>query len=242
MLTFAALAVLLSWNCQAGSSQNVSTNPQSKQDEILVQRILAGESAAIEEAGKSGNRLFIPYLRRELKDRKKEGDTVWHAMIALAQLGETDQMQEVWCRAITDDPKRGLENPIFELKQVGGWFGIQGLQKLLTPESLVHWHKLSDKEKYSDVSVDPLELSALKLLPTVIPNPPVTYSSPTEQFKAQTHTREEIKMWQDWIAAHKDELRKLQPTGEGVDFSPNACKNGKPRKKQQPKWRAGDTR
>jgi len=33
------------------------------------------------------------------------------------------------------------------------------------------------------------------------------------------------------MAAHKDELSKLQPTGEGVDFSDSACKDGKPRKK-----------
>jgi len=48
----------------------------------------------------------------------------------------------------------------------------------------------------------------------------------------QTHSQEHIRIWQDWIAAHQNELNKLQPTGEGVDFSPNACKKGKPAKKK----------
>jgi len=34
--------------------------------------------------------------------------------------------------------------------------------------------------------------------------------------------------WNDWIAAHRDELQKLAPTGEGVDYSERACKGGKP--------------
>jgi len=91
----------------------------------------------------------------------------------------------------------------------------------------------SAREKSSDVATEPLNLRALKTLPKVIPNPPVAYSTPIEQFKAQTHTQEEIKTWQDWIAAHRDELSRLQPTGEGVDFSDKACKNGKPTKKHR---------
>ncbi len=42
---------------------------------------------------------------------------------------------------------------------------------------------------------------------------------------------ESFSFWTDYIQTHEDELKKLQPTGEGVDFSPNACKDGKPRKK-----------
>jgi len=227
-----ALVALVLGDFQPDKSQETAAS-KKQADERTIQRILAGETAAIEEAGKSGNRLYVPYLRRELKDRRKERGPAGQARVALARLGETDQLQEVWCRAITDDPKRGLENPISELEQVGGWFGIQGLEKLLTPEGLVHWPKLTARDKYSDVSRDPLNLRALKTLPTVIPNPPVGYSTPIEQFKAQTHTQEEVKMWRDWIAAHKDELSKLQPTGEGVDFSDKACKNGKPTKKRK---------
>jgi len=226
-----ALAAAFLLGHQARSTQNASSEPQSQLDEALIQRILAGDAAAIAEAGRSGNRLFVPYLRTALKNQNKQRDAAGPARDALARLGEVDELQEVWCRAITDDPKQGISPSPYELESVGGWFGIQGLQKLLTPDGLVHWHKLSDKEKSIDVSVDPLNLRALKTLPKVVPNPPVTYSTAMEQLKAQIHTDDEIKNWQDWIAAHRDELSKLQPTGEGVDFSPNACKNGKPRKK-----------
>src|SRR5260370_19838910 len=155
------LAALVLGGFQADKNQETSAVFKNQADEVLIRRILAGEIAAIEEAGKSGNRLFVTYLRRELEDRTNDGDPAQRARIALAQFGETDQLQEVWCRAITDDPKRGLENPTHELEKVGGWFGIQGLQKLLTPDGLVHWHKPSGKETYSDVTLDALTLRAL---------------------------------------------------------------------------------
>jgi hypothetical protein len=105
--------------------QSAFCGSQSKADEDLIRRIQSGDGAAMAEAGKSGNRLFVPFLRQQLKKRNRHVDTVGAARFALARLGETDQLQEVWCRAITDDPKRGLENPVFELEQVGGWFSIQ---------------------------------------------------------------------------------------------------------------------
>jgi hypothetical protein len=40
-------------------------------------------------------------------------------------------------------------------------------------------------------------------------------------------------MWRNWIAEHRAELSLLQPTGEGVDYSPSACKDGKPRDPRQ---------
>ena len=198
---------------------------QTQSDETLVRRIQGGDSAAIAEAGKSGNKLYVPYLRRELTDRRDDGAPARRARIALARLGEIDQMQEVWCRAITDDPKRGLKPSTYELESVGGWFAIQGLEKLLTPDGLVKWHKPSEKERNNDSLADPVSLTAFNALPKVIPNHPAQF--PDKEWNPQ------VKAWQDWIAAHKDELSKLQPTGEGVDFSNKACKNGKPTKTQK---------
>jgi hypothetical protein len=37
----------------------------------------------------------------------------------------------------------------------------------------------------------------------------------------------------DWIAAHKDELGKLEPTGDGVDFSDKAQQKRQADKKAQ---------
>ena len=98
----------------------------------------------------------MPYLRRELNDPRHKNTSlspIEFARIALARLGEADQMQELWCRAISEDPDLG-----------------EG------------------------------DLKA--------------------------------KIWDTWISDHKDELSRLMPTGEGVDLSDKACKNGKPIRKQ----------
>jgi hypothetical protein len=41
------------------------------------------------------------------------------------------------------------------------------------------------------------------------------------------HYAAHVPIWKAWIAEHRAELSLLQPTGEGVDFSPSRCKDGK---------------
>jgi IPT/TIG domain-containing protein len=203
----------------------------------LLQRIQAGDLKAIEVAGKSGNKLFIPCLRSVRKHRWHQTfnntNPAWAARLALARLDDTEELQGFWCRAITDDPKRGLWTPVEELEPVGGWFSIHALEKILTTEHLIRWHKPTKEEINSDALSPPFEfeMRVIETLSKVVSNPPVKYSTGLEEFQAQTHIQDQIQIWRDWIAAHKDELSKLQPTGEGVDFSPSACKNGKPRKR-----------
>ena len=215
------IATLLTAVCFA-AIQDGHTGSQNQSDEIVIQRIRSGDIAAIIEAGKSGNRLFVPPLRDAISVDKRT-DLAGAVRVALAKLGERDQLQEVWCRAITDDPKHGLYPSTDELETVGGWFAIQGLEKLLTPGSLVRWHRASEKDRNNDALSDPLPVAALKALPKVIPNPPKQF--PEKEWNGQ------VKNWRDWVAAHNDDLRKLEPTGEGVDFSDKACRNGKPHKK-----------
>src|ERR1700675_3851803 len=158
-------------------SQDVPPAPPSEYDKELVKQIQKGDNDAIEKAGKSGNRILVPYRRQEKdklqqprlqpqkeKERLQQGYPVRPinpAALALARLGETQELQEVWCKAITDEPKRGLVPSVNELEQVGGWFAIEGLQALLTPEGLIHWHKPTRQEKNSDTSDLPVEVRAM---------------------------------------------------------------------------------
>ncbi|SRR6266478_1067764 len=223
ILTLALLVVAPSLGHQMRCIQSASSEPRTKDDKVLIERIQAGDVPAIAEAGRSGNRLFVPYLRRELNDHKKQPDPAGPARVALARLGETDQLQDEWCRAVAGDPAEA-EAAIRELGLVGGWFAVQGLQELLTPEGQAHFLSAPTKHKHDqDLMHLPPMYYALKILPDVVHNPPVEF--PSQDWDRQT------KIWQEWIAAHKEELSKLQPTGVGVDFSPTACKNGKPRKK-----------
>jgi hypothetical protein len=204
--------------------QDAHSGPQNKYDEILIHRIQAGDGAAISDAGLTGNRLFVPYIRKAIKLNSKTLDTAGPARMALARLGETYQLQEEWCRAISGQPTIGFDAPIAELGLVGGWFGIQSLRILLTPEGALLPFKYAPKRKHpSDVAVLSPNYYALQALPHTVPNPPVTFDD--RQMDQQTD------IWKNWITAHQDELRNLQPTGANVDFSPAACKNGKPRTK-----------
>jgi hypothetical protein len=197
-------------------------------DSFFLQKIQAGDKDAIADAGQSGDRKFVTYLQQELKNHKPRGANFTGfspAELALARLGEVPQLQEIWCASITDDPKHGLFPSTFYLELVGGWFAIQGIEKLLTPDDLVHFHKPTKEEINSDALQLPFSVTALMALPKVVPKPPAGATS----LEAQFHFQESIKFWQDWIAAHEKELSKLQPTGQSVDFSATACKNGKPR-------------
>src|SRR3989442_3415843 len=222
---------------QRGDAEATAMAGQSGDQRFVpyfVQRIQAGDAKAIAIAGRSGDQRFVPYLKKELETDKTRGDRFagsWQSTLALARLGQTDQLQEIWCRAITDDPKHGLWPSTYQLELVGGWFAIQGIEKLLTPEGLIRWHKPSKEERNSDALSMPFNWTALEALPKVVPSPHENYPTGIELFMVQTHSQEHIRIWQNWIAAHQDELSKLQPAGEGVDFSPNACKNGKPVKK-----------
>jgi hypothetical protein len=212
----------------------VRNSQQVQNEQILIQRIKEGDVSAIAEAGRSGDRYFIPYLRHELEHRRNRPDIESSSRVALAKLGETDQLQEEWCKSISEDPDMGPEAPILELGSIGGWFAVQGLTRFFTPEGQVHWNKAV--AKFSSEHPDDRDVMlaagpaqyALRVLPTIVPDPPLM---PTTS-DAKSHSEEQIRIWQDWIAAHRDKLSKLQPIGNGVDFSDKACKNGKPVKKR----------
>src|SRR4051794_24285281 len=76
----------------------------------------------------------------------------------------------------------------------------------------------------------PPKYYAMQALAGLVSNPPVD----DKQLQADLdypHLERSTQLWLNWFDAHKDELGKLEPTGEGVDFSASACKDGKPVKK-----------
>ena len=215
----------------ASYSANAHTSPAETRDnhtDELIQKIQAGDPAAIAEAGQSGNHVFVPYIRQAIKLDSKTRDTAGPGRVALAKLGEPYQLQEEWCRAVSGNPHISYVAAIEELGNIGGWFAIQGLQIFLTPEGENLVRNFTRKPRHITDAMDPSPMQvALQTLPKTVPNPPI--GSPS----SASGSLDPTKIWRDWIAANKDKLNKLQPIGGGVDFSDAACRNGKPRKKRQ---------
>ena len=235
ILLVCALTISLGRTLQKSCLFAVAAQGQEQQNDKFIQGIQVGDPEAITEAGKSGNRVFVPYLTEELKHRKRVrgSDTklIEALRIALARLGDTQQLQQFWCSSLTEDPSTGL-HPTLIFGKIGGWFSIQALEVFLTPEGQTHWKKAYSRfgGKYdNDVIQMPPTFDVLETLPKLVPNPPV--GTPSSESRSQPEQL--VKIWQEWIATHKEELSKLQPTGDGVNISENGCRNGRPKDKRR---------
>jgi hypothetical protein len=233
ILLVCALAIALA--CSLEKSSLFTVAAQDQNNDKFIQGIHAGDIKVITEAGTSGNKVFVPYLKEELKHRKRtrEADTklIEALRIALARLGDRQQLQQFWCSSLTEDPSTGL-HPTLIFGQIGGWFSIQALDVFLTPAGQTHWKKAYSRfgGKYdNDVIQVPPTFDVLETLPKLVPKPPVGTLSSGSQLQPE----QLVKIWQDWIATHKEELSNLQPTGEGVDISENGCRNGRPKEKHK---------
>ena len=189
---------------------------------VLIKQIEAGDVGAIRKAGESGDTRFVPYLKKTLHNGKNAASvqsTHEVARIALARLDDPEQLQRIWCAAI-------VKNDPMVFKQVGGWYSIQALQRFLAPGGPVHWDDRSNRyfskhqDKYNDTLQLPASFHALKVLPDVVPNPPIKADLQPGAIngpQADPAIRErEIRIWQDWIAEHKNDLIQLKPNGESV--------------------------
>jgi hypothetical protein len=96
----------------------------------------------------------------------------------------------------------------------------------MSPSGERHWFRaLRYQEKNTDSLQASPKLWALQSLPKLIPQPPFP-TLPGDEFVF-------AQRWHEWIDEHREKLQLLQPTGEGVDFSPTACKDGKPRQQRR---------
>ena len=223
--------VLLLALAAPSSSQIERTDTTASVDPVLVRKIRAGDYQAIIEAGSSGNHNYISALKELEKSRKM---TNRGASMALAKLGEADEQRRVWCNSL------GEYNPLPTFEYIGGWYGIQASNHFLLPEAQRKWRKMRAKERPSDISPPPsTAFWALVALSRLVPNPPndmkIAEGSGLgfNMEDADQHLealKPYIMQWQAWISEQKEELSMLQPSGEGMDFSPRPCKKSQTRK------------
>jgi hypothetical protein len=210
-------------------SLTAASQSQGRSREAVVRGLGRGESSAVVEAEQSGDRTLVPFIVGSFRIAKQEGrllstDYVVAARHAIVALADRRQLQEIWCGAVQEHL---LQPDAQSLGIVGGWFGIRGLQELLKPERDKNFERAIRQSRSSgrdlDITYRSSQELALIALSETVPNSPVT-----QHEAAFGPSGPLVNKWNEWIAAHRAELEKLEPTGEGVDYAESACKNGKP--------------
>src|SRR5438093_8426137 len=107
-----------------------------------------------------------------------------------------------------------------EFEYLRGWFSVRILNSVISGDLAANPRPDQSLPPDALIQFDPPNLSATRILDRLLPE--AGYRGTAENT---------FSFWTDYVRTHEQELKKLQPTGEGVDFSPRACKNGKPVKK-----------
>jgi hypothetical protein len=181
---------------------------------------------AIFAAGKTGDTFWVPYLRPYLKSVRNRNSNrsqlAGYAQLALAKLGEVEQLQEIACEA--EYGYASLQYMVVEhkLKYVGGWFYLNLLGRWLDEPHMVT--ALVEEPRGDDVYLGH-RAYALMELPKIAPNPatgvpPILYLETQAQEKLEPYRQS----WREWFRANGESLKSLAPAGTGVDFTVATCK------------------
>lgn len=189
----------------AGEAAAQTLTPEERQRIMVHQDVKA--------AGNSGDKSFIPYLHDVVQQRKLYHYDWDDAQMALAKLGDRSQQQNIVCVFYKGDRSEGYVAG-HQLAYIGGWFAIQMYLEMLNNKKVMsHWFRIG--EPNDDRVWTAPDTRAMQNLPNLIPAlQPITEQTPAKQT---------VEQWNVYIKEHMEELSKLTPTGEGVDFSGKSC-------------------
>lgn len=145
--------------------------------------------------------------------------------VTLSQGRTPQDLQQFVCELYNADKHKMQAMALEELPRIGGWYSIQFYRELLSPAALIKYRKARTKPENRNTATKEPVWWSLVSLPKVAPNPP-PIPPPDSSFDS-AKIRQYAQIWRDWIQANEATLRTLQPTGEGVDFSGNACRKTK---------------
>jgi hypothetical protein len=183
--------------------------------------------AAIIAAGKTNDPFWIAYVKpflRYSRDRNSNLSALaGDAQLALARLGEREQLQEIGCEANFGSSSIQYDAVKEKLKYVQGWFSISILAKSM--DASAEQTQLLVDRPGDEIFEGPRDL-ALVVLPEIVPNPP-SLAPPLPIF-IETQDQEKLAAlrqgWREWINKNEGSLRKLTPLGDGLDLSRSTCK------------------
>jgi hypothetical protein len=184
---------------------------------------------AISAAGRTNDPFWVPYLKPFLKysrNRYRELAALADAaQLALARLGEKEELQEIGCEANFGSPSIQYNIVTHKLKYIQGWFSIEILSGWLDEN---HKFQALFVDRPSDMLFTRPQDVALKVLPEIVPNPPPFSSEPHVDYWMSRHDDEKLapvrQAWREWINKNEESLRKLTPVGDGLDLSRPTCK------------------
>lgn len=175
---------------------------------------------AVHAAGSSKDPFWIPYLKPLDKKRERNGENIGRAaQLALAKLGEAEQLQEITCEADFGSPSMRDHVVRWDLPYLKGWFSIHLLTRWLD-ESYKEDDILHDRP--GDQVFDTAHGLAVVGLSNLLPDAPIR--KPAPGWSSDVDYAPIRQAWREWIEQNEESLRKLSPTGEGLDISRPTCK------------------
>ncbi|MCU1331977.1 MAG: hypothetical protein JWM08_969 [Candidatus Angelobacter sp.] len=196
--------------------------------EQLIERV---NRETLLNAGDTGYHELIPALRKRLADTEMGDDPEDKDAVrmALAKLGDREQMQAMVCELHTGSPLEMQTVALEKVFYVGGWYAIRIYRELLTPAAKARFERARLREQ-GDLALSEPRWWALSSLLKVAPYP----SPPGIDYGFNLAQMPEYsQIWLAWIAKNEGKLKKLQPTGNGVDFSGKPCQSIRHYLKQQ---------
>lgn len=183
----------------------------------LVTAVCAAQSVALRSLPASHRFHSTAYAPQSGEDSE--------AQIALAKSGHSEELQRIYCELY--DSRMGVifEAGTAKLPRVGGWFAIKSYLQLFDADARFQ----KARPGASDLTYTPPSWWGLKALPNIVPDPPLQYN----QQSVEKDSASQVEIWKKYIAEHESELMRLEPTGTAVEFSPRACRKGKPRTKHR---------
>ncbi|HET6844380.1 MAG TPA: hypothetical protein VFK06_22260 [Candidatus Angelobacter sp.] len=212
----------------------MASQPSSSFDaNDIAKKLTQGDRSAIYKAGETGDKQFVPVLRKVLqryertetpapiddpdhyfRNRSLSTESISGATrLALAKLGDKSEQRAIFCELFS----RNLETAGYamhvKLPYVGGWFQINSLASILAetaPPSPIG----GGDEVY------PVGMQVNQRLRLLFPDGPQVKRPEGLLFGGLLTFTEDAANWLAWIETHKKELSKLKPDG---DYSLRDC-------------------
>jgi len=203
-----SIAVETPYDTQSSNSGNASTPTQCSAHAADLDRLKAGivrgDPESMKQAAYKDDQEMMPYLREQLKGPDKHrGSPAYTASMALAKMGDRDQIKQIACDLLGDDQSQ--LDALYKLSWVGGYSSISLLHNLLfpTPENEKIIDRITLRQRATVVLGE--------ILPTLSVSPGVKIGIPP--------TEEQYREWRGWLSQHKAELINLLPSEQVVGES-----------------------